>query len=108
MLPIFRLIFFVMMIMPITVSKIHAITMTAGTASASIINQTPRSMVNGRVSEGAHSELKARVVVLNDGHYRLVFVTYDLNCFDVATPILRQRAKDELGLYHSHPRIGSP
>ncbi len=81
-----------------TVSPANAESMRAGTASAVITNETPRVMVNGRVSEGVHSDIKARVLVLNDGKQRLVFVTYDLNCLDVATPILRQRAQDELGL----------
>lgn len=101
MFPIFRHSCFFLFVLSITISKADAVTMTAGTASAVITNQTPRIMVNGRVSEGVHSELKAKVLVLNDGHHRLVFVTYDLNCLDVATPILRQRAKDELGLHPS-------
>ena len=75
-----------------------AVEMKAGAAQTVITNETPRVMVNGRVSEGVHSDLTARVLVLNDGETRLVFVTYDLNCLDVATPFLRARVKDELGI----------
>ena len=55
-------------------------------------------MVNGRVSEGTAEDIYARALVLNDGTNRLIIVTYDLNCLDVATPILRQRVRDELGI----------
>jgi hypothetical protein len=43
-------------------------------------------------------DIYARALVLNDGTSRLAIVTYDLNCLDVATPILRVRCRDE-----SHP-----
>ena len=33
-------------------------------------------------------DIYARALVLNDGTSRLAIVTYDLNCLDVATPIL--------------------
>ncbi len=73
-------------------------TMTAGTAKGVITNDASRLMVNGRMSQGTKADLHARVLVLNDGGSRLVFVTYDLNCLDVATPILRQRVRAELGI----------
>jgi hypothetical protein len=73
-------------------------TMTAGVAKGVITNDEPLVMVNGRMSEGTKEDLHARVLVLNDGSSRLVFVTYDLNCLDVATPILRQRVRSELGI----------
>ena len=41
-------------------------------------------------------DIYARALVLNDGTSRLAIVTYDLNCLDVATPILRVRCRDEL------------
>lgn len=47
-------------------------------------------------------DLFARVLVLNDGESRLAIVTYDLNCLDVATPILRKRCRDELHIPPSH------
>ena len=77
-------------------------TMTAGTAKGVITNDESLVMVNGRMSEGTKADLHARVLVLNDGSSRLVFVTYDLNCLDVATPILRQRVRRELGIEPSH------
>ena len=73
-------------------------TMTAGTAKGVITNDVSLVMVNGRMSQGTKEDLHARVLVLNDGSSRLVFVTYDLNCLDVATPILRQRVRSELGI----------
>ena len=73
-------------------------TMTAGTAKGVITNAESLVMVNGRMSQGTLEDIHARVLVLNDGSSRLVFVTYDLNCLDVATPILRQRVRSELGI----------
>ncbi|MDP7691127.1 MAG: hypothetical protein QGG89_04750, partial [Vicinamibacterales bacterium] len=72
-------------------SSVAAQTMTAGVAKGIITNTESLVMVNGRMSEGTKEDLHARVLVLNDGDSRLVFVTYDLNCLDVATPVLRQR-----------------
>jgi hypothetical protein len=72
--------------------------MKAGVAKATITNSTPRVTVNGPVSEGVQSDIHARALALNDGEKRLVIVTYDLNCLDVATPFLRIRARDELGI----------
>ena len=83
-------------------AQTSARTMTAGVAKGVITNDSPLVMVNGRVSEGPREDIHARVLVLNDGASRLVFVTYDLNCLDVATPILRQRVRRELGIDSSH------
>ncbi len=83
-------------------SVAQAQTMTAGTAKGVITNAESLVMVNGRMSEGTKEDLHARVLVLNDGSSRLVFVTYDLNCLDVATPILRQRVRRELDIDSSH------
>lgn len=77
-------------------------TMKAGTAKAVITNHESRVMVNGRVSKGTLHDIHARALVLNDGASRLVVLTYDLNCLDVATPILRKRVRDELGIAPSH------
>ncbi|MBM63359.1 MAG: hypothetical protein CL484_10465 [Acidobacteria bacterium] len=77
-------------------------TMTAGVARGVITNAESLVMVNGRMSEGTKEDIHARVLVLNDGSKRLVFVTYDLNCLDVATPILRQRVNRDLGIPSSH------
>ena len=47
-------------------------------------------------------DIYARALILNDGTSRLAIVTYDLNCLDVATPILRVRCRDELKIPPSH------
>lgn len=72
--------------------------MRAGVAKAVITNDEPLVMVNGRVSNGTLDDIYARALVLNDGDTRFVIVTYDLNCLDVATPYLRVRVRDELGI----------
>ena len=72
--------------------------MKAGIAKAVITNKLPRVMVNGNTSDGTLHDIYARALVINDGVSRLIFVTYDFNCLDVATPILRKRVKDELGI----------
>ena len=38
------------------------------------------------------------MLTLFDGTRRIVIVNYDLNCLDVATPILRERVERELGI----------
>ena len=76
----------------------HAADMMAGVAKAVITNDKPLVMVNGRRSQGTLKDIHARALVLNDGGSRLVFVTYDLNCLDVATPLLRKRLQAELGI----------
>ena len=75
-----------------------AFEMRAGVAKAVITNQEPLVMVNGNRSEGTVEDIHARALVLNDGTAPFVIITYDLNCLDVATPYLRQRARDELGI----------
>jgi neutral ceramidase len=54
--------------------------------------------VFGMMSKGTVAEIWARCLTFNDGENRLVIVTYDLNCLDVATPILRERCANELGI----------
>lgn len=76
--------------------------MTSGVAKALITNTQPMVTVNGPRSTGTLKDIYARVLVLNDGQQRLVFVTYDLNCLDVATPLLRKRVEAELGIPKSH------
>ena len=70
----------------------------AGVAKAVITNDESRVMVNGQISEGTFRDIHARALVLNDEASRFIIITYDLNCLDVATPILRQRVQDELGI----------
>ncbi len=80
----------------------EAADMKAGVAKAVITNKEPLVMVNGNVSEGTLHDIYARALVLNDGDNRLVIVTYDLNCLDHATPFLRVRVREELGIEPSH------
>ncbi len=54
--------------------------------------------VMGAPLEGIAHDLYARILVLNDGERRMVFVANDLNCLDVATSLLRVRLRDELGI----------
>ncbi len=72
--------------------------MSAGAAKAVITPKEPLTLVMGVKPTGKEHDIFARVLVLNDGTNRLVTVTYDLNCLDVATPILRRRCRDELGI----------
>ncbi|HUT52483.1 MAG TPA: hypothetical protein VM658_03745 [bacterium] len=78
----------------------QAIELKAGTARAVITPASPlgRITVNGPAVKGVRKDLYARALVLDDGAKKLVIVTYDLNCLDVATPILRSRCLHELGI----------
>ncbi len=77
-----------------------AIELKAGTAKAVITpaDYQGRITVMGKAAQGVEHDIYARVLVLDDGVKKLVFVTYDLNCLDVATPIVRSRALHELGI----------
>lgn len=81
-------------------TSLKAVELKAGTAKAIITPSDPvgRIMVMGNKAKGVHHDIYARALVLNDGKRRLVIVTYDLNCLDVATPILRSRCLHELGI----------
>lgn len=72
--------------------------MKAGVAKTVITNTEPRVLTNGTKTATVLKDIYARALSLNDGQGRLVIVTYDLNCLDVATPLLRSRVKKELGL----------
>ncbi|GMW00601.1 MAG: hypothetical protein AMXMBFR84_17380 [Candidatus Hydrogenedentota bacterium] len=81
-----------------------ATVLKAGTAKRDI---TPKqgyhgTQVFGMASEGIAHPISARVLVLTDGDSRFVIASYDLNCLDVATPILRERCETELGIKPSH------
>jgi neutral ceramidase len=54
--------------------------------------------VMGEALEAVNHDIHARALSLFDGKTRIVIVTYDLNCLDVATPLLRVRLRDELGI----------
>ncbi len=79
-------------------TETYAFQMSAGVAKGVITNEASLVMVNGRMSEGTLKDIYARVLTLYDGNRRLVIVTYDLNCLDVATPLLRKRLERELGI----------
>jgi len=77
-----------------------AMELKAGAAKAVITpsDYQGRISVMGGALKGKEHDIYARALSLNDGSKRLVIVTYDLNCLDVATPILRSRLKAELGI----------
>lgn len=78
----------------------QAVELRAGTAKADITPADPkgRILVMGGPAHGVMHHIYARALTLFDGQQRMVIVTYDLNCLDVATPILRARALHELNL----------
>lgn len=74
---------------------------TAGTAKTVITPDLSAGNPTGVMGDpltGVTNDIYARVLVLNDGTRRIALVTYDLNCLDVATPLLRVRLRDELGI----------
>lgn len=81
-----------------------ATSMKAGVAKTVITPEKWMELttVMGTKADRKDHEIYARVLVLNDGESRLAIVTYDLNCLDVATPILRKRCRDELKIPPSH------
>ena len=81
-------------------APMKALEMKAGTAKGVITPSDPlgRITVMGGPIKGVNHDIYARVLVLDDGAHKMVFVTYDLNCLDVATPIIRSRALHELGI----------
>lgn len=74
--------------------------MRAGTAKIDVTPTTPRVCADGRKPDppDAYAPVMVRCLTLNDGQRRLVIVTYDFNCLDVATPILRERLEKEQGI----------
>jgi neutral ceramidase len=84
----------------LTSTSSAALEMKAGAAKAVITPADPlgRITVMGGPIKGVKHDIYARVLTLFDGQHRMVMVTYDLNCLDVATPILRSRCLHELGI----------
>ena len=80
------------------------VSMKAGVAKGVITpeNWEKLTTVMGVKPTRKDHDIYARVLILNDGESRLAIVTYDLNCLDVATPILRKRCRDELKIPPSH------
>jgi neutral ceramidase len=81
-----------------------SIVMKAGVAKAVITPENWKELTTVMGTKPTHKDhdLFARALTLSDEHSRLVIVTYDLNCLDVATPILRKRCQAELKLPPSH------
>jgi hypothetical protein len=74
--------------------------MKAGTAKVDITPDRARYDVEKVLIDPptVYHPVHARCLTLSDGARRMVFVTYDLNCLDYATPILRERVEKELGI----------
>src|SRR5712672_797221 len=72
-------------------------TLLAGTAKVDVTPDRARYDVEKVLIDPpqAYHPVHARVLTLNDGARRMIFVTYDLNCLDYATPILRERLEKE-------------
>jgi hypothetical protein len=83
-----------------------AVVMKAGAAKVTITPDAASlkelTTVMGTKATQIDHDIYARALVLNDGISRLAIVTYDLNCLDVATPLLRVRCRDELKIPPSH------
>lgn len=77
-----------------------SIRMSAGTSRVNVTPDKSRVCANGRKPDPpvVYHPIHARCLTLYDGQKRLIFVTYDFNCLDVATPILRERVEAELGI----------
>jgi hypothetical protein len=95
---IFYLMFLLFLSIVLLTTRIEGFEIKTGTAKGIITPDKSMFMTIWRVAEGKNHDLFARVLVLNDGIKRLVIVTYDLSSFAVATPILRERCKNELGI----------
>ena len=74
--------------------------MKAGTAKVDVTPDRARYDVEKVLIDPpkAYHPVHARCLTLYDGARRMVFVTYDFNCLDYATPILRERVEKELGI----------
>lgn len=77
-----------------------AVELKTGVAKAAITPplDPPLIGVMGTPMTGVIHDIYARALTLYDGEKRIAIVTYDLNCLDVATPILRQRCRNELDI----------
>jgi hypothetical protein len=79
-------------------AQVRPSTLKAGTAKIDITPDRPRLCASGDKPDPpiAYARLHSRILTLFDGARRIIFVNYDLNCLDVATPILRERVEQEL------------
>jgi hypothetical protein len=74
--------------------------MKAGTAKVNVTPDKARYDVEKQLIDPpqAYHPVHARCLTLHDGARRMAIVTYDFNCLDYATPILRERCEKELGI----------
>jgi hypothetical protein len=74
--------------------------MNVGTGRADVTPDRPRMCASGDTPNPprAYARLISRAMTLFDGSRRMAIVNYPFNCLDVATPILRERCKRELGI----------
>ena len=74
--------------------------MKAGTAKVDVTPDKGRYDVEKQLIDPpkVYHPVHARVMTLHDGARRMVIVTYDFNCLDYATPILRERLEKEMGI----------
>jgi hypothetical protein len=89
-------------------ARAGASTMKAGTARVDVTPDrpllTPPGAYDGHPEAllvdppARYHSLDARCLSLFDGARRMILVTYDFNCLDYATPILRERVERELGI----------
>ena len=86
--------------LPLAAAAQSASTMRAGTAKVDVTPTKSHVCANGRKPDPpvAYHPIHARCLSLYDGARRMIFVTYDFNCLDVATPILRERVERELNI----------
>jgi hypothetical protein len=82
------------------IAKPEAGRMKAGTAKVDVTPDRARYDVEKQLIDPpkVYHPVHARCLTLHDGARRMVFVTYDFNCLDYATPILRERVENELGV----------
>src|ERR1700687_5750684 len=85
-------------------AQVGARRLQTGTAKVDITPDCPRICASGDKPDppAAYARLHSRILTLSDGARRIVFINYDLNCLDVATPILRERVERELGIPPSY------
>ena len=85
---------------PLVQSQSGSVRLKAGAAKIDITPDRPRLCASGDKPDPpvAYAPLHSRCLSLFDGTRRMVIVNYDFNCLDVATPILRERVEQELGI----------
>src|SRR5262249_57281221 len=74
--------------------------LNVGTARVDVTPDRPQFCASGDKPDPpkAYAPLVSRCLTLFDGRQRMIIVNYPFNCLDVATPILRERCEQELGI----------